>query len=83
MNRDIVANKFAVNSTKIEKGQDQIQPKTVFEKIANKEIKSDIIYEDEQCIAFNDIKPQAKVHFIITPKVKNGLGSMKDASEAH
>ncbi|XP_041971200.1 histidine triad nucleotide-binding protein 1-like [Aricia agestis] len=41
---------------------------TIFDKIISKEIKADIIYEDELCIAFNDISPQAPVHFLVIPK---------------
>ncbi|WP_456401038.1 histidine triad nucleotide-binding protein [Persephonella sp.] len=40
----------------------------VFCKIVNKEIPADIIYEDEQIMAFKDIAPQAKVHVLIIPK---------------
>ncbi|XP_075988737.1 adenosine 5'-monophosphoramidase HINT1-like [Anticarsia gemmatalis] len=41
---------------------------TIFDKIIAKEIKADIIYEDELCLAFNDISPQAPVHFLVIPK---------------
>lgn len=41
---------------------------TIFDKIISKEIKADIIYEDDQCLAFNDISPQAPVHFLVIPK---------------
>ncbi len=40
----------------------------IFCKIANKEIKTDIIYEDDNVIAFNDLNPQAPVHFLVIPK---------------
>ncbi|MDI6591706.1 MAG: HIT domain-containing protein [Patescibacteria group bacterium] len=40
----------------------------VFCKIANKEISSEIIYEDNQTIAFKDINPRAPIHFLIIPK---------------
>jgi len=40
----------------------------IFCKIANKEIPSDIIYEDDRIIAFKDIEPQAPVHILIVPK---------------
>lgn len=40
----------------------------IFCKIANKEIKSSIIYEDELIIAFNDLEPQAPTHILIIPK---------------
>lgn len=42
--------------------------KTLFEKIAAREIPAAIVYEDEVVIAFKDIKPQAPVHVLIVPK---------------
>ena len=41
---------------------------TIFDKIISKEIPSDIIYEDDQYLAFSDINPQAPVHILIIPK---------------
>ncbi len=40
----------------------------IFCKIANGEIPSDIIYEDDEVIAFNDVNPQSPVHFLVIPK---------------
>lgn len=40
----------------------------IFCKIANKEIKSELIFENEHVVAFNDLNPQAPVHFLIIPK---------------
>lgn len=40
----------------------------IFCKIANKEIQSDLLYEDENVVAFNDLNPQAPVHFLVIPK---------------
>lgn len=40
----------------------------IFCKISKKEIKSDIIFEDEKIIAFNDINPKAPIHVLIIPK---------------
>ena len=40
----------------------------IFCKIANKEISTDLIYEDENVVAFNDLNPQAPVHFLVIPK---------------
>lgn len=40
----------------------------IFCKIINKEIESDILYEDEQVLAFKDIDPKAPVHVLIIPK---------------
>lgn len=42
--------------------------KTIFEKIIDREIPADIVYEDSSVIAFNDIEPQAPVHTLIVPK---------------
>lgn len=42
--------------------------KTIFKRIIDKEIPASIIYEDEQCLAFQDISPQAPVHFLVIPK---------------
>ena len=41
---------------------------TIFTKIINGEISCDKLYEDEDCIAFNDIAPQAPIHFLVIPK---------------
>ncbi len=40
----------------------------IFCKIANKEITSDIVYENENVIAFKDLNPRVKIHFLIIPK---------------
>ncbi len=40
----------------------------IFCKIANKEIPSDIVYENEKVIAFRDINPVAPVHILVIPK---------------
>lgn len=40
----------------------------IFCKIANKEIPSSLVYEDEKFLAFNDISPQAPVHILLIPK---------------
>ena len=41
---------------------------TLFEKIINREIPADILYEDEQSIVIKDISPQAPTHLLIIPK---------------
>jgi histidine triad (HIT) family protein len=40
----------------------------IFCKIANGEIKSDIVYQDEMAVAFPDINPKAPVHLLIIPR---------------
>ncbi|MCB0391409.1 MAG: histidine triad nucleotide-binding protein [Bdellovibrionales bacterium] len=41
---------------------------TIFKKIIDKEIPADIVYEDDICLAFRDITPQAPQHILIIPK---------------
>lgn len=41
---------------------------TIFERIIKREIPSDIVYEDDLCLAFRDVNPQAPVHILIIPK---------------
>lgn len=41
---------------------------TLFTKIIKREIPADIIYEDDLCIAFRDIAPQAPLHALLVPK---------------
>ncbi len=43
---------------------------TIFEKILNKEISADIVFENEKVLAFNDISPQAKTHILFIHKLK-------------
>lgn len=42
--------------------------KTIFQKIIDREIPAKIEYEDEHCIAFHDVQPQAPVHVLVVPK---------------
>jgi histidine triad (HIT) family protein len=41
---------------------------TLFEKIIARQIPADIVYEDDQVLAFRDIKPGAPTHVLIVPK---------------
>lgn len=41
---------------------------TIFTQIINREIPADIVYEDDFCLAFRDINPQAPVHVLLIPK---------------
>ena len=42
--------------------------KTLFQRIADREIPSDIIYEDDRCVAFRDVAPQAPTHVLVIPR---------------
>ena len=41
---------------------------TIFDKIISRDILAEIIYEDDNYLAFNDINPQAPIHILIIPK---------------
>lgn len=41
---------------------------TIFQKIIDRQISADIVHEDEFCLAFRDINPQAPVHVLIIPR---------------
>ncbi len=43
-------------------------PKTLFEKIIDKDIPSKIVYEDDKVVAFRDVNPKAPVHVLIVPR---------------
>lgn len=42
--------------------------KTIFKRIIDREIPAKIAYEDDLCLAFHDVNPQAPVHVLIIPK---------------
>ena len=44
-------------------------PDTIFTKIIAGELPADIVYEDDEVLAFRDISPQAPVHVLIIPKL--------------
>ena len=41
---------------------------TIFQKIIDREIPADIVYEDDRCLAFRDVSPQAPTHVLLIPK---------------
>ena len=41
---------------------------TIFGKIIRREIPAAIVYEDEHCLAFRDVNPQAPVHVLVIPR---------------
>ena len=43
-------------------------PKTLFQKIADREIPAKLIHEDAVCVAFHDISPQAPTHVLVVPR---------------
>ena len=47
---------------------DMPDEKTLFEKICDREIPADIVFEDDLCLCFRDISPQAPTHLLLIPK---------------
>ena len=50
---------------------------TIFAKIIRREIPADIVYEDDQSLAFRDVNPQAPTHILVVPK--KALPKLSDA----
>lgn len=62
------------------KAAEAINQPTIFDKIISKEIPATIIYEDDKCLAFRDIAPQAPVHFLVIPKIR--IARLEDSQES-
>ncbi|WP_153556132.1 histidine triad nucleotide-binding protein [Roseimaritima sediminicola] len=54
---------------------------TIFSKIIRREVPAEIVYEDDQCLAFRDIDPQAPTHVLIIPK--EPIRSLSELEEEH
>ena len=54
--------------------------KTIFKRIIDGEIPADIVYQDEQCLAFRDVSPQAPTHILVIPKRE--ISSLADLQES-
>lgn len=55
---------------------------TIFKKIIDKEIPANIVYEDDLCLAFHDVNPQAPTHILIIPKITE-IDKLSNAQEKH
>ena len=53
---------------------------TIFGKIIRREIPADIVYENDDVLAFRDLNPQAPVHVLFVPK--RALATLNDATPA-
>ena len=53
---------------------------TIFQKIIDREIPADIVYEDKEVMAFRDANPQAPTHILVIPK--KPLAHLGDMAEA-
>lgn len=55
-------------------------PSNVFARILRREIPAQLLHEDEHCVAFRDLNPQAPLHFLVIPK--RPLRTLGDATAA-
>ncbi len=57
--------------------------KTLFQKIADRDIPAELVFEDDQSVAFRDINPVAPVHILIVPRDPiSGVDALTEAHEA-
>jgi len=55
-----------LSATHLPRGNDMAE--TIFSKIIRKEIPANVVHEDEHCLAFHDVSPQAPTHVLVIPK---------------
>lgn len=56
--------------------------KTIFKRIIDKEIPARIVYEDDQCLAFHDVNPQAPTHILVIPRREiRSTADLQDSDE--
>lgn len=54
--------------------------KTIFQRIIDRDMPADIVYEDDRCLAFRDVSPQAPTHVLVIPK--RPIKSLDELTEA-
>merc|ERR1719444_743565 len=54
---------------------------TIFDAICEGKIPAEIVYEDDKCLAFRDVNPQAPVHILVIPKDRDGLTQLSKARD--
>ena len=61
--------------------ESSMEETSIFERILLGEIPADIVYEDEEVLAFRDVAPKAPVHVLVIPKKTEAQAKVKDFSE--
>lgn len=56
-------------------------PETIFAKIIRRELPADIVYEDDEILAFRDINPKTPVHVLVIPKIE--IATVNDLEPEH
>jgi histidine triad (HIT) family protein len=76
-----------MSSDEVKKAQEAAElaadgsPPTIFDNIISGKWDSDKIHDDDLCMAFRDVNPQAPVHFLVIPKNRDGLTQLTKARE--
>jgi histidine triad (HIT) family protein len=65
-----------------ENGTEEVED-TIFDKIVRGDIPSKKVYEDDVCLAFHDVAPQAPVHILMIPKNRDGMTQLRYAKKKH
>ncbi|MBY0378794.1 MAG: histidine triad nucleotide-binding protein [Burkholderiales bacterium] len=60
---------------------DRVMNDCLFCKIINKELSAKIVYEDDEILAFHDIRPKTDIHYLIIPK--QHIASLYDITVTH
>jgi histidine triad (HIT) family protein len=56
--------------------------KNIFQRIIDRDVPADIVFEDEKCLAFRDLSPQAPTHVLVIPKKPIESFNELDAADA-
>ena len=56
--------------------------KSIFSKIIDREIPCEFLHEDNKCVAFDDIAPKAKTHFLVIPKKPIAMMELAEDGDA-
>lgn len=75
----VTCNKMPIIAISLMDLTGQLMSDTLFSKIINRDIPADIVYEDELCLAFRDVNPQAPVHILVIPK--KPIAMLSDVAE--
>lgn len=67
-----------VQSCKLDSGTGQ---PTIFDEVLSGESPVDVVHEDDLCLAFHEIDPQAPVHVLVIPKLRDGLTQLSKARD--
>ena len=73
--------KLSLNMSETEKAQEgRPEGPTIFDKILDGSIPAQFLHQDDKCVAFKDVAPQAPVHFLVIPRRR--IRMIQDAEES-